>query len=386
MFTPKRYHYFSHELNREVVELYWNTALFNLAINLTYIFEPIFLYNLGFTLPQIMFFYVIVYTTYALLILPITKITSRIGYKHAIFISTIVYVFYWSLLYQVKYYPALFFLVPILFGIQKSFFWPPYNADISISNIKGQRGREVGMLFSVVELVAIVGPILGGFISYQFGFPILFSVAAFLMMASVFPLFQTPEIYTKHRFHFKNFWSIVRRYPYNFFGYWGYAEDLMLMSLWPIFMFMLVPQVLSVGIIITFASLIAVVVMLYLGRLLDRFKDAPFLQIAAIGYGFSWLFRTFASGIGSVVAFDTVTRLGKAAVNVPLLFQTFQLGGEKGPDYAIAYAVFFEFSLAIGKILTALLAIWILTASGSIPTVFVMAGVLTMFYALVRKR
>ncbi|HEX9502959.1 MAG TPA: MFS transporter [Patescibacteria group bacterium] len=386
LLLPRRYHYFSHELNREVVELYWNTGLFNLAINLTYIFEPIFLYKLGYTLPQIMFFYLIVYITYAFLILPITKITSRIGYKHAILISTIVYVFYWALLYQIKFYPILLFITPILFGLQKCFFWPAYNADISVSNVRQQRGREVGVLFSVIELAAIFGPVLGGFISFQFGFPILFATAAFLMIASVYPLFQTPEIYTKHHFHFKNFWSIVKKYPYNFFGYWGYAEDLMLMSLWPIFMYLLIPQVFSIGAIITFASIIAVMVMLYLGKLVDKFKQVPFLQIAAVFYGLTWLFRSFATGICSVISFDILTRLGKGTVGVPLLAQTFELGGEKGPDYAIAYAVFFEFSLAVGKILTALIAIWLLNVTGNITNVFMIVGVFTMLYALVRKK
>ena len=383
---PRRYHYFSHELNREVVELYWNTGLFNLAINLTYIFEPIFLYNLGYTLPQIMFFYLIVYTAYVLLVLPITKITSRIGYKHAMLISTIVYVFYWLLLYQTKFHPSLFLIAPVLFGLQKCLFWPPYNADVSLNNVRQQRGREVGVLFSVIELAAIFGPILGGFLSYQFGFPVLFATAAFLMIASVYPLFQSPEIYTKHHFHFKNFWSIVKKYPYNFFGYWGYAEDLMLMSLWPIFMFLVIPQVFSIGAIITFASIIAVMVMLYLGKLVDKFKHVPFLQIAAVFYGLTWLFRSFATGIGSIISFDILTRLGKGTVAVPLLAQTFELGGEQGSDYAIAYAVFFEFSLALGKVLTALIAIWILTTTGSITHVFIAAGILTMFYALIRKK
>jgi MFS family permease len=386
MFLPRRLHYFSHALNREVVELYWNTGLFNLAINLTYIFEPIFLYNLGFSLPQIMFYYVIVYTAYALFILPITKITSRIGYKHAILISTVVYVIYWTLFYQIKFNWLFFFVTPILFAIQKSFYWPPYNADIALSNIRNQRGREVGVLFSVIEFASIIGPIVGGFISFQFGFLVLFATSSFLMIASVFPLFLSPEIYTRHRFHFKNFWSIVRQYPYNFFGYWGYAEDLMLMSLWPIFMYLLIPGVFSIGAIVTFASVIAIVVMLYLGKVVDKFKQLPILPIASIFYGLTWLFRSFATGMPSLVTFDALTRLGKGIVNVPLLSLTFELAGKRGPDYAIAYAVFFEFSLAIGKILTALLAIFILTRTGSITDVFIVSGVLTMFYAFLRKK
>src|SRR3989344_5481730 len=122
LLIPRRYHYFSHELNREVKELYWNTGLFNLAINLAYIFEPIYLITLGYSVVDIMYFYL------------------------------------------------LFYVAPILFAFQKSLFWPPYNADVALNNVKIQRGREVGVLFSVIEFAAILGPILGGFISYQFGF------------------------------------------------------------------------------------------------------------------------------------------------------------------------------------------------------------------------
>jgi|GEM_PF-3492006 MFS family permease len=378
--------YFSYKLKQEVIELYWNTALYNLAINLTYIFEPIFLFNLGFGLIRIMAFYLMVYAAYALLILPVTKLTARIGYKHAIFISTIIYVLYWTVLYQIKFHTILIFLAPVLFALQKSFFWPPYNADVAISNVKKQRGREIGVLFSVVELVAIVGPIIGGFISYQFGFSILFAAAAFLMIASVFPLLLSPEIYNKHRFHFRNLWGVAKKYPYNFFGYWGYAEDLMLMSLWPLYIYAIIPAVFSVGVVITVASLIAIVVMLYLGKLIDRFSVRKFLPVTAVAYGFSWLIRFFSASVPGVVVFDTLTRLGKAAVNVPLLSQTFELAGERGSDYAIAYAVFFEFSLAVGKVVAALAAIWILAATGNIYYVFVVAGGMTMLYSLVKKK
>src|SRR6185436_14669015 len=151
MYFPRRISYFSEELNREVKELYISTALYNLAINLAYIFEPIFLYKLGYSLVQIMIFYIVVYLVYALSIFPVTKIGVRIGYKHSIFISTIFYVGYWILLFKVQTMPQLFLIAPILFGLQKSFFWPPYNSDVALHNIKAQRGRVIGVLVSVIE-------------------------------------------------------------------------------------------------------------------------------------------------------------------------------------------------------------------------------------------
>jgi MFS family permease len=378
-------HYFSHKVNREVKEIYWNTVFFNLAINLTFIFEPIFLYNLGYSISQILFFFVLVYSAYALLVVPVTKITSHIGYKHAILISSIVYVVYWIVFFQISHYSFLFFFAPILFALQKSFFWPSYNADAAINSQKEQRGREVGVLFSLMQLSTILGPILGGLLTYKFGFGVMFSVASFFILISVYPLFRSPEIYTKHRFHFKNLLSIWRQYPVNFFAYWGYAEDLMVQSLWPVFMFLVIPQLFSLGLITTVASLIAVMVMLYLGRLMDQQKKLELLAPASVFYGLTWLFRFFATSLGWVIGFDVLTKLGKATSNLALYEKTFEISGTRGPDHAIAYMVFYEFSLSVGKVFTALLGIWILSITGSITDVFLLVGVLTMLYALLKK-
>ncbi len=385
MFLARRLNYFSYELNREVKELYWQTTLYNLAINLTYLFEPIFLYNLGFTLTQIMYFYVLVYGAYAILVFPAAKITSWIGYKHSILVAVIFNIIYLAVLYQTKFHTPLFFVAPFLFALQKSFFWPPYNADIAIHNQKDQRGREVGVLFSLVEVACIIGPIAGGFISYKFGFPALFSAASLLLLASVYPLFRSPEVYTRHEFRFKNFLAVLRHYPQNHFAYWGYAEDLMLMSLWPLFMYFMIPQVFSIGAIVTVASIIAVMVMLYLGRLFDNQKRLMLLPIGSVFYGITWLFRFFAQTTGWIIGFDIATRIGKAMVNVPMLAITYSISGLRGPDYAIAYAVFYEFSLSMGKIFTAIVAILILNANGSIPLIFLVVGILTMFYSFLRK-
>ena len=385
MFLARRINYFSHELDREVKELYWQTVLFNLAINLTYIFEPIFLYGLGYTLIQILFYYVIVYVAYAVTIFPAAKLTGKIGFKHSILLGMIFYILYLILLYQIKFHPILFLIAPIFFALQKSFTWPPYNADVAIHNLKDQRGREVGVLFSLIEVACIIGPMLGGFVLYQFGFPMLFTLASVILLASVYPLFRSPEIYSRHEFRFKNFMDILRRYPRNFFAYWGYAEDLMLMSLWPLFMFFALPEVFSIGTIVTVASLIAIMVMLYLGKLFDNSKKLLLLPIGAVFYALSWQFRFLAQGVGAVIGFDIATRIGKAMVNVPLLAITFSIAGQKTQDFAIAYAVFFEFSLAIGKIVTALLAIWILMLSGSIPLVFLAVGIMTFLYGLLKK-
>ncbi len=382
---PHHIHYFTRHLDREVKEVYFFAGINSLAIALTYIFEPIYLFQLGYSLPWIMWFYVQVYAWYSVVMFFAAIVAGKIGYKHSIFISSLMYIAYWLTLYNIKDMPELFFVAPFLFALQKSFFWPAYNADVAMGSKKQQRGREVGVLLSVIEVCAIVGPFLGGLISSTLGFNALFISSSTLLILAVYPLFKSPDIYEDHKFEFKNFKEIFNKYPSNFWGYWGYAEDLMLTNLWPLFIFLTIPYFLGVGIVATFAGLSAAMLMLYIGRLVDTANKMAWIKKASIAYGFTWVFRFLAIGVPFVLIFDVMTKTLKALINVPMLSLTYDLAGGKSANHAIAYAVFYEFSLSIAKIFMSLAAIIILGLTGNIYLVFVLAGVLTMFYSLLKE-
>jgi MFS family permease len=386
MNLPINFHYFSRKINREAKEVYWFSAINGLAIALIFVFEPIYLFQNGYSLTQIMWFYLQVYVWYAILIFPAARISSRVGYKHSIFISSIFYILYWLVLYHVRHYSEFFFIAPALFALQKGFFWPAFDADVSLASAKQQRGREVGALLSEIEFVSIAGPLVGGVISTALGFSSLFTISAVLMIAAVYPLFKTPDVYAKHEFKFGNFKKIFRQYTGNFFGYWGYAEDLMLMSLWPLAIYLAVDRFVGVGFIATFASLVATVLMLYIGKLADRTEKRRLIRTTSIIYGLTWIFRAFGRGVAGVMAFDTITKTSKASVNVPVVSLTYDNAGGHGADYAIAHSVFYEFSLSVGKIIVAVAAIIILSKTNDPYAVFALVGLMTMMYGLLRNK
>lgn len=381
-----RLNYFSGKLNQEVKEVYWQTIIAGLALSLVFIFEPIYLYSLGYSINKILLFYAQVYGWYAILASFGAMFAGRFGYKHAIFVSNIFYVLYWGSLLLLQSQPAIFFVAPALFALQKSWFWPAFHADMAISSKGKQRSREVGVLYALIEIAFIIGPVIGGFVSQSFGFGVLFGLASFLMLVSVFPLFLSPEIYTHHRFRFRNLLRVFRRHTSNFFGYWGYAEDLMVMSLWPIFIFLVVPNFSEIGILVTIATLLATVIMLYVGRLSDHVDKRQILKYNAFFYSLTWIFRFFAKGLGGVFVFDALTRLGKDVVHVPEVAISYEAASSRGPDHAIAYTVFQEISLSIGKILMALISILILAYTSDIMVVFVFAGMMTMLYGFIKAR
>lgn len=377
-------YYFAHRVNREIKEIYWQTFLANLALALVFIFEPIYLYTLSHSLIHILWFYTMVYAWYMLLICFGAKFASLFGYKHSIFLSNIFYIIYWIVLYFIAAHSSFFYVAPLFFALQKSFFWPAFDADMSLNDLKDQRGRELGVLYSTQQAAFIIGPFLGGLISAYFGFLPLFILASALMFLSVLPLLQSPDIFDRHQFKFENLWQVIKTHWRNFFGYFGFAEDLMIMSLWPAYMFIVVPQLADVGAISAIAMLVTVMLILYIGKHADQIKKTFLIEKYSIFYSLTWLFRFLAVTPGLVWLFDSLTKVSKATVTVPVMALTFEHGGERGPDHAIAYSVFYEFSLAAGKVVTALLGVWLLTATGNIYLVFAMVGVLTLFYGLLK--
>lgn len=376
--------YFPHHLSREITEVYWQTFLSNLALALVFIFEPIYLYSSGFSLIQILWFYVQVYVWYLLWISVGAKFASLFGYKHSIFVSNIFYVVYWVILFLVSTHHFLFFVAPLFFALQKSWFWPAYDAEFGISSKQIQRGRETGVLYALIQSGFILGPFIGGFVSETLGFLVLFTFASALMLFSVYPLFKSPEIYCRHSFRFATLRAVFKKYKSNFFGYWGYAEDLMVMSLWPVYMFMVIPDFLNIGLVTTIATVIGTMLMLYVGRLTDKKDKRKLILGSSIIYGATWLFRFLANNLVNVLTFDSLTKGAKGVTTIPMTALTYERVAEKDNDWAIAYSVFYEMSLSVGKIVTALLGILILAATGNIFLVFALVGVLTMFYGLLK--
>ncbi|MCR4279849.1 MAG: hypothetical protein NUV82_00275, partial [Candidatus Komeilibacteria bacterium] len=81
-FLPRR-------MKPQVKELYTSSLILNLGLGLIFIFEPIYLYRLGYSLQEIMLFWGIVYLVYIVLLPRGGKIAERIGYEPGIFFGTI---------------------------------------------------------------------------------------------------------------------------------------------------------------------------------------------------------------------------------------------------------------------------------------------------------
>ncbi|MFA5052120.1 MAG: MFS transporter [Patescibacteria group bacterium] len=377
-------HYFSKHPSRDLKELFWSVGLMDLGIASVTLFEPIFLYTAGYSLKHIVFFYFMVYALYSLFLPFIGRWIGRIGYEHSIFYSQFFLIAYYLALFAIPAVPIFFYLAPFMYALQKSLYWPAYHADFAEFSSTEQRGREVGGIESLHMIVFIVGPFIGGAILEWTNFSVLFIVVSVFFIMSAFPLLRIKEIYSPVKFSyaevFRELWDSQHRR--NFLAYMGFGEELIVLTLWPIFIYLVVTDYLKIGTIVAFATLVTGFLILYVGRAADRYRKENILRFGSILYFISWIIRGFATKVWHVFSLDTLSRFSKEALFVPLVAMTYNQAKKYG---VLSYTVFYEQSIAVAKCLTAAALILIVHyfASPWVP-MFVLAGVCSLMYMFMK--
>ncbi len=368
--------------SQQMRELYLSTVILDFAASAVLIFEPIYLWSIGFSLQRILFFYLAVYVVY-FVILPFGgKVVRSRGYEHGIIYSSPFLILYYLSLFAIPFSPVFVGVAVIAYAIQKMLYWPGYHADFARFGSANQTGRELSVLVMFASVATIAGPIIGGFILVTFGYSVLFVFVSTLILLSNIPLMMTPEVFTPRTFSYQDSWKRLWR-PENrrrLISYMGFGEEFIVAIIWPIFMYTVVREYFSLGAIVSFATLATMLVAVVVGRLADGAERRRVLQLGTLFTVLSWLVRLVSGGLGGVFLADTMYRSARTAVGIPLIAMTYT----KARAYSVTKsAVFLEASVVLGKILAAVLCILLVTfCAPGWNLLFLLAAAFTLLYAL----
>lgn len=376
------------KMARPVSELFASNLIITLATAMVTIFEPIYLYAQGFSLTRILYFFLAVYVAYFILLPLGAKFARRWGYEKAMITSSPFLIGYYVCLYLIPQGQAYIWLSIASLVLQKMFYWPAYHADFARFGRRAERGREVGNFLIITSLASIAAPFLGGLIVVVWGWAALFIVVSILILASNLPMITTPEKFTAKPF---SYWHAYRRLTYaenrrNFFGFLGFGEELIVLVIWPVFIYTVVGNYLSIGSLVALATLTTTLVLLYVGRMTDgdREERRSILKVGSIFSSAAWWLRLLIGGSLGVFLIDTLSRISKNVIVVPMMAMTYD---QASATSVMKTVVFFEMSLVVGKILAIVLGVLALRyvdSSYSYGALFVLAGLMTLLYSLIK--
>lgn len=385
MFQISRYihpNYLSHHLKREIKEMYWSKAISDFAVAAVMLFEPIFLYTvLDFSLSEVLWFFMATYLLY-LFFMPFgAKLASVKGYEHSILYSSFFLVVYWALLFASQDYPFWIYLTPVVLAIQKSLYWPAFHADMARFSSADQRGRENSGLYALISIIFIMGPFIGGFILENLGFAALFFLVTFLTLFSNVPLFTTIEKFKPKVYQYRDTWKFFKTRPIQAIGHWGFGEELTQLVIWPIFLYNTVPDFFKFGVIIGLSTLVATIVMLYIGILTDTRGKIMLIRFLSLFNGLFWIIRPLFPSIAGVISTNTLGTISKNSLVVPITSLTYD---DANKTHIMPYSVFFEQNLVIGKILIMAILLVVLNFTSNFFPIFLITGMFSFLFALLR--
>ncbi len=313
--------------NKEINHFYIAIFLIFFGECLINIFVPIYLFNLGYEIYQILFFYFLVSFYFLFLAYPAAKIISRIGEKHSMLYSGLFLILYYVGLNFINLNKIFFFVLPFLLALRTVFFNFGYHLNYINHSDRKKRGRELAFVGILVLIVSILAPFAGGLLA-NLNFTIAFLVSSLFIFCGTIPLFLSKDKFEKIDFDWKKLWDIIfsKKNIGNFISFSGYAiESIIGVILWPIFLILLVGSINKTGLLISVSMLASFVAFYFIGKLTDKVNKIKLLKIGTWLYFVAWIGRIFSNSILRIIFIDSYKNLTGKIVDLPWSAQGYDL-------------------------------------------------------------
>ena len=154
------------------------------------VFIPLLLFNIGFKLNEILYFYLIQFITIFLTNIPITKIGQKITFKKLMIISSIIFSLTYFYINYLTHNMIKLIILSILNGLYLSTYWIGRHI-YGISIIKEKKTTDnvsTYMIFGIIG--SLPASYIGAFILEKYGYIVLSITILILSIISIFPLFK----------------------------------------------------------------------------------------------------------------------------------------------------------------------------------------------------
>jgi len=205
------------------------------------------------------------------------------------------------------------FLIPALFldAINAQLFWGGYYSLLSRSAQKKNMGKDMGVLYTLLQIVAVVSPAISGIIAYAVGIEVLFLIGIVLMLSSSLLAINMDTKIVNNSVSYSEFfkWLHETRFINLAVSFGGkYVYDAAI-YLWPLYIFLLLGSIDKVGYLYTVSLFLAMIFTYFAGNYVDKYKSKkPFYFVGGI-LSFITILRSQVLTIWGIALIDMFDKL-----------------------------------------------------------------------------
>lgn len=306
----------------ELSEIYTSMTMRSLGFGVIGIFVPVFLYKTGVSIQDIMLFYTMFFILRVPVAYAMAFVVGRIGPKHSIAISTVLFVVFLSMLLSFELYAWPLLSMAFMFTLSNGLFFIAYNTDFSKINHAVHGGKELGWLYIFERVGSALGPIAGGLIASYIAPEATIIFAVLVMLGSLAPLFITNEPVKIHqKINFGGFNPL--NYKRDFLSISALNIDNVASAvIWPLLIavFIFVDDTYAkLGLIIGLGMAVSIFSARMFGKFIDHKKGKYLLNYGVIMDSTLHLIRPFISTTAGAVVVSTANEPITLAYKMPLV-------------------------------------------------------------------
>jgi len=378
------YHY-SFFKNKELSQFFFSTGIITFGQALISLFVPIYLYNLGYSIPKVIFFYFLVFFIFLMFSYIGAKVVSKIGVKHSILWSTPFIIAYFLGLGFLPKYPWLFFILPFLISFRTIFYWYGYHSIFIKNSKKKRRGSQLSLISAITLTAAVTAPLIGGFIA-GYSFALLYIIGSIVLILGTLPLFLSKEYYEKANFSST---GLLKKILYKnkrreLVSYASYAiESIIGFVIWPIFLITILLTVQKTGMIVTVSFISSLIALYFIGKLSDKFDRIKLVRFNTIFFALGWFARIFATSSLKILIIDSYKNFVQIFLQIPWAAHSADLAVKEGYfNFIVRKEIIFNMTRVL--VLPILMLIFYINYH-PFAISFIIAGVASFGYAALNR-
>jgi len=336
--------YFPH---KELTQIYISAAIRAFAISIISLFVPLYLYvEMNFSLEQTLYFFIFYAVVFAISSPFAAKLASYLGPKHVILLSVPFYLFFIVSLYFLPTIKTPLLLIGSLLGLSQSLYWMGMHLVFTKVSDHKHRGEEVGKRKGISVLATMFGPLIGGTLIKFIGFKLVFLLASLLLVCSALFLFLSKEKHLAYHFSFRSL--IDKRHWRNSLFFTARGTHVIAAGvIWPLFIFFILNDYLSLGIVGFLLSGISALLIILMGKYSDHTKKRKIIRYLAGFESLAWFLKAFVNTVAQVFGVTIFGALTFGTMEAPLG----ALEYDKAKGDVAGYFVNREIFICLGRIL-----------------------------------
>lgn len=379
--------YLEGHLSQNFVALFSGRMIQFAAQGLIGLFIPMFLYiQFNYNVASVFLYYIVGSAAYGL-ILPLgARILNVYGLRRSLRSSIFFDAAFFICFFFYDSAPLVFLILSLVAQLfSRMLFWLPYNVDLAKFTSGKDRGKEMGMIFATKSTLAVVMPVLAGFLLNFFGdFNIVFAIAIIIYLLAGIPFMNLPH--TREKYSWK-YWQTVK----EFFkkenrglvlgNIANGAENVVALVIWPIFIWQILEgNYLTIGGISSLIVFITVIIQLAVGKYADVFSKRKMLHWGTLFYSVGWFMKVFVLSAFHVFVIGAYHKFAEIFKDTPFSTLNYEMIADHG-HYVDEYTVLREMSVHLGKVIILILAI-VVSLSFGLNWTFALAALASLFLNL----